>query len=52
VPCRNLVNAQVSRVATAATTATSIFDFRLGLSLGYGLEFMLVTLALENGMLP
>jgi hypothetical protein len=49
---RNLVSAQVWRVTTAATTATSIFGFRLGLSLGYGLEFMLGMLALESGTLP
>jgi hypothetical protein len=67
--CRNLVSAQVWRVAVAAaataaiaiaavataaaTTATSIFGFRLGLSLGYGLDFLLLgTLALESGTLP
>jgi hypothetical protein len=49
---KNLVSAQVWRVAVAATTATSIFGFRLGLSLGYGLKFMFGMLALESGMLP
>jgi hypothetical protein len=49
VHCRNLVSAQVWRVVAAAT---SIFGFRLGLSLGYGLDFLLGTLALESGMLP
>ena len=39
--------AQVSRGIAAAT---GIFDF--GLSLGYGLEFLLGTLALERGTLP
>jgi hypothetical protein len=50
--CRNLVSVQVWRVAAAAATATSIFGFRLGLSLGYGLDFFLGTLALESGTLP
>ena len=50
--CRNLVSAQVWRVVAAAMTATSVFGSRLGLSLGYGLEFLLGTLALESGMLP
>ena len=49
--CRNLVSAQVWRVAAAATTTTCIFDFRLGLSLGYGLEFLPCALALERGTL-
>jgi hypothetical protein len=49
---RNLVSAQVWRVATAATTATSIFGFRLELSLGYGLEFILGMLSLESDTLP
>ena len=48
----NLASAQVWRVAAATNTATSIFGFRLGLSLGYGLEFLLGTLALASGMLP
>ena len=43
---------QVWRVVVATTTTTSIFGFRLGLSLGYGLEFLLGMLALESGMLP
>jgi hypothetical protein len=47
--CRNLVSAQVWRVATAATC---IFGFRLGLSLAYGLDFLLGALALESGTLP
>ena len=47
----NLVSAQVWRVAAAATIATCILDFRLGLSLGYGLEFQPCALALERGML-
>jgi hypothetical protein len=50
--CRNSVSAQVWRVVAVATTATSIFGFRLGLSRGYGLEFLLGTLALESGTLP
>jgi hypothetical protein len=55
--CRNSVSAQVWRVVAAVATATvaiatSIFGFRLGLSLGYGLEFLLGTLALESGTLP
>ena len=50
--CINLVSAQVWRVAVVAATATSIFGFRLGLFLGYGLEFLLGTLALESGTLP
>jgi hypothetical protein len=50
--CRNLVSAQVWRVAAVAATATCIFGFRLGLSLGYGLDFLLGTLALESGTLP
>jgi hypothetical protein len=51
---RNLVSAKVWRVAAAAvaSTSTNIFGFRLGLSLGYGLEFLLGTLALESGTLP
>jgi hypothetical protein len=49
--CRNLVSAQVWRVATAAATATNIFGFSLGLSLGYGLEFLPCALALERGTL-
>ena len=49
--CRNLVSAQVWRVAAAAAIATCIFGFRLGLSLGYGLDFFLGTLALERGTL-
>jgi hypothetical protein len=49
---KNLVSAQVWRVTAAATTTTSIFGFRLGLSLGYGLEFILSMLALESGTLP
>ena len=49
---RNLVSAQVWRVTVVATTTTSIFGFRLGISLGYGLDFQLGILALESGMLP
>jgi hypothetical protein len=49
---RNLVSVQVWRVVVAAATSTSIFDFRLEISLGYGLEFLLGTLALESGTLP
>jgi hypothetical protein len=49
---RNLVSVQVWRVTTVATTATSIFGFTLGLSLGYGLEFILGILAMESGTLP
>jgi hypothetical protein len=49
---RNSASVQVWRVVATATTATSIFGFRLGLSLGYGLEFLLGTLALESGTLP
>jgi hypothetical protein len=49
--CRNLVSAQVWRVVVAATSATCIFSFRLGLSLGYGLEFSPCALALERGTL-
>jgi hypothetical protein len=48
---KNLVSAQVWRVVVAAYTTTCIFYFRLGLSLGYGLEFMPCDLALEKGML-
>ena len=50
--CINLLSPQVWRVAAVATTATSIFGFRLGLSIGYGLDFMLGMLALESGTLP
>jgi hypothetical protein len=52
--CKNLVSTQVWRVAataTTATTATCIFGFRIGLSLGYGLEFIPCALALERGTL-
>jgi hypothetical protein len=42
---------QVWRVAVAAATAACIFGFRLGISLGYGLEFMPYVLALERGIL-
>jgi hypothetical protein len=49
---RNLVSAQVWRVAAAIATAACIDGFRLGISLGYGLEFMLGTLALESNMFP
>jgi hypothetical protein len=45
--CRNLVSVQ-DRKVVVATTATCIFGFRLGLSFGYGLEFLLGTLALES----
>jgi hypothetical protein len=48
---RNSVSAQVWRVVAAAATAISIFGFRLGLSLGYGLDFLPCVLALERGML-
>jgi hypothetical protein len=50
--CRNLVSTQVWRVAAVAATVTSIFSFRIRLSLGYGLEFLTGTLALESGKLP
>jgi hypothetical protein len=50
--CINSVSAQVWRVAAVATTTTSIFGFRIGLSLGYGLDFLLGMLALESGTLP
>jgi hypothetical protein len=50
--CRNLVSAQVWRVAAVAPSATSIFGFGLGISLGYGLDFLLGTLDLESGTLP
>ena len=50
--CINSVSAQVWRAVAVAATATSIFGFRLGLSLDYGLEFLLGTLSLESGMLP
>jgi hypothetical protein len=49
---RNLVSAHVWRVTTVATTATSTFGFMLGLSLGYGLEFMFGMLSMESGTLP
>ena len=48
---KNLVSVQVWRVAAAAITATCIFSFRLGLSLGYGLDFLLGTLALKSDTL-
>jgi hypothetical protein len=44
--------AQVWRVAAAAATATCIFGFSLGLSLGYGLDFLLGMLTLESDTLP
>jgi hypothetical protein len=50
--CINLLSPQVWRVAAVATTATCIFSFRLRLSLGYGLYFLLGTLALDSGTLP
>jgi hypothetical protein len=50
--CINLVSVQVLRVVSIAATATCIFGFRLGLSLGYGLDFLLGTLALESDTLP
>jgi hypothetical protein len=50
--CQNLVSAQVWRVAVALATPTCILGFRLGISLGYGLEFLLDRLALESDMLP
>jgi hypothetical protein len=50
--CRNLVSAQVWRVAATTTTATCVFGFRLEIYLGYGLEFILGTLALESDTLP
>jgi hypothetical protein len=43
---------QVWRVAAAAATATCIFGFRLGLSLGYGLEIFLGMITLESDALP
>jgi hypothetical protein len=49
--CINSVSAQVLRVVAVVATATSIFGFRLGISLGYGLDFLIGTLALERGML-
>jgi hypothetical protein len=52
VHCKNLASAQIWRVAAAVATATSIFGFRLGLYLGYGLDFLLGMLALESGTLP
>jgi hypothetical protein len=39
-----------TRAAVAAPT-TCIFGFRLGLSLGYGLDFLPCALALERGTL-
>jgi len=39
-------------VDAAAATATCIFGFNLGLSLGYGLEFLLGMLTLESDTLP
>ena len=44
--------AQVWRGVAAAATATEILQFWLGLSLGYGLDFLPGMLALERGMLP
>jgi hypothetical protein len=44
--------AQVWRVVAAATTATCVFIFSLGLSFGYGLDFMLGMLTLESDTLP
>jgi hypothetical protein len=38
--CRNLVSAQVWRVVAAVAITTCIFGFRLGLSLGYDLDFL------------
>ena len=49
--CRNSISAQVWRVVAAVATATSIFGFRLGLSLGYGLDFLPCVLDLERVML-
>jgi hypothetical protein len=43
--------AQVWRVVAVASTATCIFYFSLGLSLGYGLEFLPGMLTLESDML-
>jgi hypothetical protein len=44
--------AQVWRVAATAATATCIFSFILGLSLDYGLDFLLGMLTLESDTLP
>jgi hypothetical protein len=44
--------AQVWRVVAATATATCIFGFSLGLSLGYGLDFLLGMLTLESDTLP
>jgi hypothetical protein len=49
---RNLVSVHVWRVVVAAATSTSIFDFRLEIYLGYGLDFLLGTLALQSGTRP
>jgi hypothetical protein len=49
--CRKLVSAQVWGVTAAAATTNCIFGFRLGLSLGYGLDFLPCVLALERVML-
>jgi hypothetical protein len=51
VHCMNLVSAQFWRVAVVVATATCIFNFRLGISLGYGFDFLPCALALERGML-
>jgi hypothetical protein len=42
---------QVLRVVAVAATATCIFSFSLGLSLGYGLDFLLGMLTLESDTL-
>jgi hypothetical protein len=44
--------AQVWRVVTVAATTTCIFSFSLGLSFGYGLDFLLGMLTLESDTLP
>ena len=49
--CRNLVSAQDWRVVATASTTTCIFGFRIGIYIGYGLDFLPYVLALERGML-
>ena len=48
----NLVSVKVWRVVADAATATCIFGFSLGLSLGYGLVFLLGMLTVESDTLP
>jgi hypothetical protein len=40
------------KIAANASTTTSIFGLRLGLSLGYGLDFLLGMLTLESDAVP